>query len=600
MVFGLSREFFDGLKKHHGKLPKQRKNLEGAVQESTTSDEDSMSESEESADESEESADGGLSTSQNAPRGRGRGGRGSRGGRARGGRGRGRGGRGRGGLARTISPTRSRPSRSAAPVFPLTEEDDDLSNQTTPNGEGLASPLPNEDERMTDAPETPDGSTLEVDVDSDIEDESIGNAHLESMTPAGSPPSTTTPQGSPPKGLLNAIIDGSFTPSLVAEPALKSSRSTTKTKVPKISLKTKSASQTPLQFASASADALRPLNPEDDILSEDDVPGPWADDCSPQPLDDCEDMADYLLQRRYKAMSDVNKIVAALNKFPAAQRSTENLYILAENAQYILKCWQDEYLELDARVSCILRHSGLVLTSARLHLTCIHRRRRAIVVGYLWLRSCSKTLKKLISMVTPLTPRRRLDARTHGRSVRVSRKAGGESFEPVVRAICWILRLQVRRKTRITKGAHQGGSENRLASSMAQMWLQELPPPRSTMGGAVPARRVLADLPCLHLKPRSQTADQLSELGQQLLLYCTSVSCMKVCGRDQLRQHLVMKAHLLWMLKSIQIQTPNEDDRQEVRIQGGAVTLVSRRVHARKLPTLVPQCHQRMARMHRL
>src|SRR5690242_3151662 len=495
MVFGLSREFFDGLKKHHGKLPKQRKNLEGAVQESTTSDEDSISESEESVDESEDSADGALSTSQNVPRGRGRGGRGSRGGRARGGRGRGRGGRGRGGLARTISPTRSRPSRSAAPIFPLTEEDDDLSNQTTPNGEGLASPLPNEDEQMTDAPETPDGLTLEVDVDSDLEDESIGNAHLESMTPAGSPPSTTTPQGSPPKGLLNAIIDGTFTPSLVAEPALKSSRSSTKTKVPKISLTTKSASQTPLQLASASADALRPLNPEDDILSEDDVPGPWADDYSPQPLDDCEDMADYLLQRRYKAMSDVNKIVSALNKFPAAQRSTENLFILAENAQYILKCWQDEYLELDARVSCILRCSELVLMSARLHLTCIHRRRRAIVVEYLWPHSCSKTLKKLISMVTPLTPRRRLDARTHGHSVRVLRKAVGESFEPVARAICWILRLQVRRKTRTTKGAHRDGSENRLANSTVLMWLQELPPPRSIMGGVVPARRVSADLP---------------------------------------------------------------------------------------------------------
>lgn len=386
MVFGLSREFFDGLKKHHGKLPKERKNLEGAIQESTTSDEDSISESEESADESEESADVAPSASQNTPRGRGRGGRGSRGGRGRGGRGRGRGGRGRGGSIRTISPTRSRPSRSAAPIFPLTEEDDDLSNQTTPNGEGLASPH-DEDEQMTDASEPPNGLSLEVDVDSDLEEESIGNAHLESMTPAGSPPSTTTPQGSPPKGLLSAILDGSYTPSLVAQSAPKSAKNAARTRIPKISLTTNSTSQTPME----SAEVLKPLDPEDDILSEEDLPGPWADDFDPQPLDDCEDMADYLLQRKYKAMSDVNKIIAALNKFPAAQRSTENLYALAENAQYILKCWQDEYLELDARVSCILRCSGSALTSTRPRLTCTRRKRPVTAAGYLWRHRCSRT-----------------------------------------------------------------------------------------------------------------------------------------------------------------------------------------------------------------
>lgn len=54
MVFGLSREFFDGLKRHHGKLPKQRRHLDSAVQESPTSDEESESEAEETADESED------------------------------------------------------------------------------------------------------------------------------------------------------------------------------------------------------------------------------------------------------------------------------------------------------------------------------------------------------------------------------------------------------------------------------------------------------------------------------------------------------------------------------------------------------------------
>lgn len=353
MVFGLSREFFDGLKKHHGKLPKERKYSESAVQESPTSDEDSDSEAEDSADESEESADAAPITSHTAPRGRGRGGRGTRGGRGRGGRGRGR-GRGRGGLAAAISPTRSRPSRNAAPAFPLTEEDDDPSNQTTPNGEGLAF---DDDDQMTDASEPTDALGLGIDVDSDLENGSIGNAHMESMTPAGSPPSTTTPQGSPPKGLLNAILDGSYTPSLIADTEPKTSRSTTKatakTRVPKISFTSNSASQTPQESAVMPAENFRPIDPEDDILTDEDLPGPWAEDFHPQPLDDCEDMADYLLQRKYHGMSDVNQIIAALTKFSAAQRSTENLYILAENAQNILKCWQDEYLELDARVGCM-------------------------------------------------------------------------------------------------------------------------------------------------------------------------------------------------------------------------------------------------------
>lgn len=355
MVFGLSREFFDGLKKHHGKLLKERKYSESAVQESPTSDEESESEAEDSADESEESADAAPVPSHAATRGRGRG-RGGRGGRGRGGRGRGR-GRGRGGMARTLSPIRSRPSRNAAPAFPLMEEDDDPSNQTTPSGEGLAS---NDDDQMTDASEPTDALALGVDVDSDLDNESIGNAHMESMTPAGSPPSTTTPQGSPPKGLLNAILDGTYTPSLIADPEPRPSKTTSKitakTRVPRNSMTANSASQTPQDPASTPAVNVKLLDPEDDVLSDEDLPGPWAEDFQPQPLDDCEDMADYLLQRKFHGMSDVNKIIAALNKFSVAQRSTENLYVLAENAQNILKCWQDEYLELDARV-CLCRNT---------------------------------------------------------------------------------------------------------------------------------------------------------------------------------------------------------------------------------------------------
>jgi hypothetical protein len=87
------------------------------------------------------------------------------------------------------------------------------------------------------------------------------------------------------------------------------------------------------------------------VLSESDLPDPFIED-APSPIEaECEDRADYLLQKRFKPMADVQAAIAALTKFPAAQRSTENLYALTQNAQQILKAWQDEYLMLDARVS---------------------------------------------------------------------------------------------------------------------------------------------------------------------------------------------------------------------------------------------------------
>jgi hypothetical protein len=75
MVFGLSPEFFDGLKKHHGKLPKERKSLVSSFPlRDETPDDDDDSESEEvSAEESEGEE---VPLAPVAPRGRGRGGRG--------------------------------------------------------------------------------------------------------------------------------------------------------------------------------------------------------------------------------------------------------------------------------------------------------------------------------------------------------------------------------------------------------------------------------------------------------------------------------------------------------------------------------------------
>jgi hypothetical protein len=92
------------------------------------------------------------------------------------------------------------------------------------------------------------------------------------------------------------------------------------------------------------------LRPEDDVLSESDLPEPWIED-APVPIEaECEDRADYLLQTRFKPMIDVQVVIANLTKYAASQRSTESLYALAKNTQNILKEWQDQYLMLDSRV----------------------------------------------------------------------------------------------------------------------------------------------------------------------------------------------------------------------------------------------------------
>ena len=136
--------------------------------------------------------------------------------------------------------------------------------------------------------------------------------------------------------------------------------------VPKLSLPEKTPSQpeksmsrtrTPKDGASTpapSAPKLPTLAPEEDAICKSDLLGPWIDN-APGPIEaECEDKADYLLQRRYKPMVDVQEVIASLTKYAFAQRSTESLYALAENTQKILRAWQDEYLELDARVGAVI------------------------------------------------------------------------------------------------------------------------------------------------------------------------------------------------------------------------------------------------------
>ncbi|KAI4962379.1 hypothetical protein J4E86_001413 [Alternaria arbusti] len=338
MVFGLSPEFFDGLKKHHGKLPKERKSIVGALPERSPTPEEASESEDESAEESEVEV---PVAPPPAPRGRGRGGRGSRGGRGRGGRGRGsRGGRGRGGTSRGTSSAPSKASRNAA-MFPLTEDDDDQpSNQSTPNGTAKPSMRLLNNNRLHSS----DDENEEA-----IEDDE-SEAEYDRIDVVQKP--SRTPQGSAPPG-QDSLEGGSHTsaPARESRPEPTSRRST-KLAVPKIALP-ESASQTPRDSASTPAESAVPrlLEPEEDMLSESDLPDPFIED-APSPIEaECEDRADYLLQKRFKPMTDVQAAIAALTKFPAAQRSTENLYALTQNTQQILKAWQDEYLVLDARTA---------------------------------------------------------------------------------------------------------------------------------------------------------------------------------------------------------------------------------------------------------
>lgn len=320
MVFGLSREFLENFR--DPKTPrKPRQSSRTEIPALNTF----SSQSEEEEESSEESDD--VPTSSHpAPRGRGRGGRGSRGGRGRGGRGRGRGGRGRGAHARVASPVRTRPARNAAPMFPLTEEDDEEpSNQNSPSD---------------DAKDSPDPETEVMDIDEEIEEEMGKKEESDYMEDVLADTSkTNTPPGVPPPELVHAYHD-------------PTAKIQVPTAIPKIALPAKSLSQTSRDNGSTPAEYAVPklLDPEDDVLSDSDLPDPFLEGQPPPIEAECEDRADFLLKSRFKPMTDAQDIIAALTKYPLSQRSTESLYALAENTQNILKVWQDEYLMLDARV----------------------------------------------------------------------------------------------------------------------------------------------------------------------------------------------------------------------------------------------------------
>lgn len=352
MVFGLPVHFFESLKKHHGKLPKDRKVLVGSLALRESALEDDESDDDQESDSGSESSEPPIVV-QPISRGRGRGRGGGRGGRGRGGRGRGR-GRGRGGIASAASPARARSSRTSAPNYSLPEDDEDSSTQESnmPGNSGLDTPTFYEplnehdmtmEERIEAMAASSDDDGMSLDGADDIVEQSLGLFKVKSATPHGTPSADNLEQAL--RVAENAMRS--------RQPSQTRIKAPKKTAIPRIALQKGSGTQTPRTSASTPAEIAVPklLDPEEDALSDSDLPGPWIEDL-PSPVEgDCEDRADYLLQTRYKPMIDVQDLIARLTKFNPAQRSTESLEELAANTQYILKAWQDQYLTLDARVS---------------------------------------------------------------------------------------------------------------------------------------------------------------------------------------------------------------------------------------------------------
>ena len=90
----------------------------------------------------------------------------------------------------------------------------------------------------------------------------------------------------------------------------------------------------------------RMLEPDEDILAEEDLPQLFRDEWSPA-SEDFEDEAQGILHTKYRPINPPEKFVKALTKHNPQVRSLENLKILATNASSALKQLQDEYLELD-------------------------------------------------------------------------------------------------------------------------------------------------------------------------------------------------------------------------------------------------------------
>lgn len=93
------------------------------------------------------------------------------------------------------------------------------------------------------------------------------------------------------------------------------------------------------------------LPPEEDRITDDDLPSLYKDVWSSDDDDEVIDEATKILRARYTPLVGPEPFVKALTKFDPAVRSLDSLKQLAENAQWALKQLQDEYLEIDKLVA---------------------------------------------------------------------------------------------------------------------------------------------------------------------------------------------------------------------------------------------------------
>lgn len=89
------------------------------------------------------------------------------------------------------------------------------------------------------------------------------------------------------------------------------------------------------------------LGPEEDVLSEADLPNTFRSEPSTPDPDVLDDEAHKIYQELYKPLPKAIDFTAALMRFSTRQRTTDTLYALAENTAAALRAWQDEYLLLD-------------------------------------------------------------------------------------------------------------------------------------------------------------------------------------------------------------------------------------------------------------
>ncbi|GIZ42028.1 hypothetical protein CKM354_000530800 [Cercospora kikuchii] len=94
-----------------------------------------------------------------------------------------------------------------------------------------------------------------------------------------------------------------------------------------------------------------PLAPEEDRLTEDDLPSLYKDEWSDIDEQDPDDEAAHIMRSRFRPIVGAEPFVAALTKHDPAVRSLDSLKALAANAQMALMSLQDEYLELDKVVA---------------------------------------------------------------------------------------------------------------------------------------------------------------------------------------------------------------------------------------------------------